>query len=361
MKIQHGILKKTLRHFIKHCRFIMEYKKTRYAVVKEPNPESALYFEHAYSLYGTPLGSMTTASDIFAPKEPTIIENFILSPEKAIGNNHWDSKTEITRNAIDIIRNNFITNSYTNGFLKKIEKSINKYGGDIYGDRNVLITDFIKINEEIDSNTFDKNIFLDNLMITATTAYYRGKGLYTVPVLENTDSPNWMRGNNLEDGIELALLDIPLVKNKNMEWEQVYEVRKDRNSIEQLRNLRLFLDGLDHKKGKDYVQDILLKKIENYENSAKKHGFKLSKGPLKAMLNLKHIPKLLSYGVCALISPGMTSIEAVMAGLSSAEIGGAIKEIGDISISLKEQKVLKGLEGEHKDIEYLVSIKNKLH
>ncbi|WP_339867129.1 hypothetical protein [uncultured Algoriphagus sp.] len=197
-------------------------------------------------------------------------------------------------------------------------------------------------------------------MISSTTAYYRKNGLYTVPVLENADSPNWIGGNSLEDGIELALLDLPLVKPENIEWEQVKEIRDDEISIKQLRRSRLFLDGLDHSKGKAYIQDLLLTKVEDYEIAANKHGFTTRKGPLKAFLSLKHIPKLLSYGICALLNPGLTSVSAIMAGLSSAELGGAVKQIGDIGLSIKERKVMKRYDGQDKDIEYLVSIKKKL-
>lgn len=337
----------------------MEYQNTRYAVAKEPNPEAALYFEHAYCLHDSPLSIMSTTSDIFQVQKPKPIEDFAIVPDEKVGNWH-EAKSEITELTLGVIRRNFIADSQTEKLLSEIEKSIEEYGKAIHGEREDLIDSFRKINEEINFNANEAETFLDNLMISATTAYYRKKGLYTVPVLENVDSPNWIRGNSLEDGIELALLNLPLVKSENIEWEQVKEIRDDQTSIQQLRRLRLFLDGLDHSKGKAYIQDLLLTKVEDYERAAKKHGFKTSKSPLKAFLSMKHIPKLLSYGICALLNPGLTSVQAVMAGLGSAELSGAVKEIGDIGLSIKERKIMKEYDGENKEIEYLVSVKKKI-
>jgi len=337
----------------------MEYQNTRYAVVKKPNPEAALYFEHAYCLHNSPLSIMSTTSDIFQVQKPKPIEGFALIPDDKIGN-WYDAKSEITELTLGVIKRNFIADSRTDKLLHEIEKSIKEYGKAIHGQRSDLISSFRKINEDINFDANEAEIFLDNLMISATTAYYRKQGLYTVPVLENVDSPNWIRGNSLEDGIELALLDLPLVKSENIEWGQVKEIRNDESSIQQLRRLRLFLDGLDHSKGKAYIQDLLLTKVEDYEKAATKHGFKTGKAPLKAFLSMKNIPKLLSYGICALLNPGLTSVQAVMAGLGSAELSGAVKEIGDIGLSIKEKKVMKEYDGENKEIEYLVSIKKKL-
>ena len=341
------------------------YKNTRYAVVKEPNPEAALYFEHAYALHGTPLGAMMSASDLFLPKkEPTVIEDFILSPEDSIGEEHWDSMGLITKNALEIIKRNFLENQFTNTFLEKIEASIENYGGDIYIERARRVKDFVDLHQDqIDNENFDAEAFLDNLMISAATAYYRQKGLYTVPVLENVKSPNWVRGNSLEDGVELALLDLNLVDGATIEWEQVKEVRDDKKSEKQLRNLRLFLDGLDIEKGKDYVQDLLMKKVENYEIAAKKHGFQLSKGPLKALLSMKQLPRLALYGIyglCSLIDPSLTTPSGLVTALGAGELVTAFQEFGGFAVSVKEQQVMKELDGEHKDIEYLVSIKKKL-
>lgn len=221
----------------------MEYQNTRYAVVKEPNPEAALYFEHAYCLHDSPLSIMSTTSDIFQVQKPKGIEGFALIPDEKIGNWH-DAKSEITDLTLGVIRRNFIADSRTEKLLIEIEKSIEGYGKAIYGERGDLIDSFRSVNEDLNFNANEAETFLDNLMISATTAYYRKKGLYTVPALENVDSPNWIKGNSLEDGIELALLDLPLVKSGNIEWGQVKEIRDDPKSIQQLRRLRLFLDGL---------------------------------------------------------------------------------------------------------------------
>ncbi|WP_339867130.1 hypothetical protein [uncultured Algoriphagus sp.] len=105
----------------------MEYQNTRYAVVKEPKPGAALYFEHAYCLHNTPLSVMSTTSDIFRAQNPKPIEGFVLVPDEKMGNWH-DAKSEITALTLGIIRRNFIADNRTDKLLKEIEKSINQYG-----------------------------------------------------------------------------------------------------------------------------------------------------------------------------------------------------------------------------------------
>lgn len=338
----------------------MIYSNTRYAVTREPNPETALYFENAFCLFGTVHGALSDTGDIFSVQNTARPDGFVLSAEAELDEDHSASKQHIVEQASDIVRRNFVIQDPGSELLSGLEQLLFAYGQETYGKRDDLVTEFVATHGAGLDDHFDAQTFVDNLMVAATTAKLRSKGTYAVPVLEDVQSPNWIRGNSLEDGVELALLDLPLVNGEKILWEQVGEIRQDPDSVRQLRNLRLFLEGAEKEKGREYMQDYLLHRVDEYEAAAVKHGFELKKQPIRTLISMRHLPKLAAYGILSLIDPSLSSAHAVMGALAATDIRGAFEEIGDFAISLKEQEVLKGMEGEHQDVEYLVTVKKKL-
>ncbi len=296
----------------------MKYQNKRYAVVDKPSPEVALYFDKVYCLDGSIKSVFPTASQFLTPDVSIEIPGFILDTHETLEVKNWDFKKIITEKAAILVNENFHTGVKVDfdslrNFIEKneIHNIVDFKKSIIFEDKN--------LEEGID---FER--LLKNLLIASTTNHNREKGLYVVPLFDYDDSVNWLSGNNLKEGIELALLDLPIVDGKDIEWRHVREVREDETSIKHLRDLRLFLDGIEKDKGKYYVQDFLLQKIDNYEIAAKKHGFELKKEPVKALIGLEHIPKLIAYGIFSFIDPTLIPL---LGALSLNEFGGAIKEV----------------------------------
>jgi hypothetical protein len=338
----------------------MEYASHRYAVVREATPESALYFENAYGLFGGVNGVLTGVADLFQIQEPNRIPEFLLDTEKELNIKFSAINSSISNSAIKILENNFVQDEKTRSFYPRIKSFVSNYGGEQYGNRETIVSEFVQEFGVDTDNPFDARAFVDNLMIAATTAYLRSQGKYTVPIFENISFPNWIRGNSLADGVELALVDLPLVDCQTCSWDHVKEIRNDEDSARQLRNLRLFLEGIDKNMGKAHLQDMLLGRVDEYSTAAKKHGFTTKKQTINALIGMEHLPKLIACGVFALIDPGLNSIDALAGLFAATEIKGAFKELGGLGISLKEAELTKGMENKHQEVEYLMSIKNKL-
>ena len=45
----------------------------------------------------------------------------------------------------------------------------------------------------------------------ASTTNFKESGKYVVPINQNHDSYNWLNGVDLNQGVELALLDLPII------------------------------------------------------------------------------------------------------------------------------------------------------
>ena len=219
------------------------------------------------------------------------------------------------------------------------------------------LIDILEFKSTFDKNNFNYDLFFKNLLIASTTNFHKESGKYVVPIFQNHNSYNWLNGADLNQGVELALLDLPIIEGENLKWDHVKEVREDEDSLKQIRNLRLFLDGIEKDKGKSYIQDFLLQKIENYEEASKKHGFQIKKQPVKAIIDSVHIPKIVACGILSLIDPSLTTLAGVYGFI---QLGGAMREVGNLALEFKGRKVMKGLDSKYQDVEYLINIKEQL-
>ncbi len=86
----------------------------------------------------------------------------------------------------------------------------------------------------------------------------------------------------------LILSNLNLIDTSETSWEQILEFRKDKDASKKLRNLRLFFH--DNYKGKDrqYIEDDLMKRLEDYEQKCKEWGFQTKNSTMTAILNSKN-------------------------------------------------------------------------
>ena len=336
----------------------MKYKNKRYAIVNKPLASTALYFENTFALRGSVSGILSGVADIFSPREEGLIEGFIIDSNDIFGKS--ENKKIITDSAIDILKSNFRNLEYNEDLFQLIKSTLELYGTEEFGRQDKIISDFIDEYVNTTQNNLNAEAFINNLFISSATARFRYRGLYAVPIFENIDNPDWIGGDNLQEGIELALLDLPMIENHKCTWEQAEELRKDETSKVQLRNFRLFLDGIDFTKGKDYIQDSLSSKIYLYEKASKKHGFNLIKNTVKAFLNKTSLLKLFTGNPTDLVFGKGNDTPSIIDALSNSNLYSAVSDIGNFGLNIAEARMTRNLGMNESEIEYLVTVKQKL-
>lgn len=333
----------------------MQYSNKRYAIVNKVTPEIALYFDGVFCLDGSTKSVFPTGNNFYLPEIGREVPNLTLDTNKTAGIDNWIFKKVISIQAAHL---------FNIHFSGKARIDIDKVADYVQIRKLQYFSDFkeVIINESIEYSDDDIIFYFKNFLIMATTNIFRKTGRYITPVFQDFNNKEWFNSSNfttpnLQNGIELSLLNLSIIDSNKLEWLHVKEVREDVESIKKLRNLRLFLEDIDSSKGQDYVEDIILQKIESYEIAAKKHGFNLKKDIINAFLDLEHIPNIIALTVLSIFNQSIAPAAAVI-GLT--EIIGAAKEIGKTTVEIKNKNISKGLDPSHQDVEYLMSIKEKL-
>lgn len=133
------------------------------------------------------------------------------------------------------------------------------------------------------------------------------------------------------DDITITLANIPLVDITRASWEQILDFRKDLRSMAKLRRLRLFLYDNYMGKSSQYIQDAIVRDLEDYESCCKEHGFEFKTGVLSTVLDSK-----------ILLTTGLITLAAFLFGKAStgciaAAIGSTI-EIGKIILTIASKE-----------------------
>lgn len=149
------------------------------------------------------------------------------------------------------MQDNEVFIDYVN-LLKSLYDSVISYN--IKGD-----TDGLRTNAVWDMFHINLALFLGNLKIKN----------YIILHKLNNDS----HCTQSYECISLELAQLPLIDTNKSEWEQIIQIRRDKESIRKLKNLRLFFHENYSGKDKSFVKDDLCKKLEDYTNTVKDWGF----------------------------------------------------------------------------------------
>lgn len=175
-------------------------------------------------------------------------------------------------------------------------------------------------------------------------------GVYSIDNLFNSSFEyNVGIKENIEQTPSVILSNLDLVDANSLTWEQIIEIRKDKDSITALRNLRMFLyKNFKDEKSVAYVEDILLNLIDEYKTTAKKWGFSTLKQSLSIGLNE------------AMILGVGSSLAALLCktSFSVAVLAGAVATIGQITINFSERYKEK-IENLHNNpVHYIMELNN---
>jgi hypothetical protein len=146
----------------------------------------------------------------------------------------------------------------------------------------------------------------------------------------------------------LILSSLNLVDTSSLSWSHLLEFRKDEDSKRKLRNLRLLIYDEFQGKPKRYIEDKLLIRIEQYNETVKKWGMKTLESALKITFSSKSVAAL---GASA-IATGLG------AGLPLAAMIGVVLEIGGVTLEIaKSRRDLNEFKS-HDPVSYIIEARN---
>jgi hypothetical protein len=158
--------------------------------------------------------------------------------------------------------------------------------------------------------------------------------------------------NNIGDPV-LCLPSLDLVRTDRTSWAQIIEFRKDKKSQAQLRRLRSF--AYENYKGKSraYVEDDILRRLDDYESTIKRWQFETVRGTVNMVLTSKMLAGSFTGSfISALIGAPLPA--------AIAAVGGLTLEVGKVALELRKRKFELRSILEDNPLSYLVTAKTSL-
>jgi hypothetical protein len=153
--------------------------------------------------------------------------------------------------------------------------------------------------------------------------------------------------------LQIKTNNLKLISTKNAEWDQIRQIREDPDSIKKIRNLRLLLEEKYQDKSSDFIADDIDKRIDLYEEAAKKHGFELQTHVVTSLLDPKSL-----IGVGSLAA--LASFAGGPAALTGAAAIGAVLHTSKGFFEVRQKKFTFASERKNSEVSYIVEAQKKL-
>lgn len=159
--------------------------------------------------------------------------------------------------------------------------------------------------------------------------------------------------NAREDDITLSIANIPIVNTQYTSWNKIIEFRKDKESKNKLRNLRLFLHTNYERKSRAFIEDDIEKRLDDYYYTCKNYEFETITSTLSTALDSKN----LQFTIVASAGAAIWGKPIVAAGTI---LTGAVIELGKILIELcKKKHAFHKIKQQH-ELAYIIDAKKYL-
>lgn len=207
----------------------------------------------------------------------------------------------------------------------------------------------IKLRNELNIT----NAAVRNGLALFYTELFNKTGAWAIPILAWSNKIESNVPDGPDDTVTWILANVRMVETDSASWEQILEIRRDDRSIRELRNLRVFLGQNFSGKSRSYVQDVLEKKVDDYQTACKRHGFNLIADSFRALLDSKSL-----LGCAAVTAAAILSGEKKIA--DAAACVGVILETSKFILSLAKAKHdLTSFKRDH-ELAYLFRAREKL-
>lgn len=147
----------------------------------------------------------------------------------------------------------------------------------------------------------------------------------------------------------VTLSGIPIIDAARLTWDQIVEVREDSDARARLRRLRLFLHEHYAGKSQAFVEDDLLRRIDEFKDACKKHSLETKIAVMDTILSAKNLAS----------ATAATFLSGFVGGIGPAVSAATILEIGQVSLTLlKRRSMFKNLRDEN-ELSYVFHLQNK--
>lgn len=178
------------------------------------------------------------------------------------------------------------------------------------------------------------------------------EGTSTVPFFNDSEHFGLYLPKGHTDAIEVTLSRVGVIDDAKLEWDQVLDLRKDKDVLAKLRRFRLFLTEKYKDASEAYIRDSLLQRIYEYEETCRKHGLKLTMSTISKLLDSKSL-----LGTLGIAAAGILMGNPIAVGASI--LGGAAIEIGKVALHITEKKLEFESWKNSSEIAYLMTVKER--
>lgn len=163
-------------------------------------------------------------------------------------------------------------------------------------------------------------------------------GLFRYPIV--SASPDANGSGSMTPGADvspiLTLANLSVIDASQATWEHIAELRGDPDARRRLRRLRLF--AYDNYSGKSpaYIEDDLLTKVADYDETVKQWGFETVKGAIALVLNSRLSATTAAGAILSTLFGHPAEAMAVAAAAASVQMGRVALHLAERRFALQE-------------------------
>jgi hypothetical protein len=180
--------------------------------------------------------------------------------------------------------------------------------------------------------------------------YVRYKPSSTLPLIKSALPQATTVGS---EDIAMTIASLKLIDTRDLTLKQLIEIRKDPETVEKLRRLRLFAYQNYQGKSKDFIEDDILNRLGDYERAVKKWGFTTASGAITTLLN----SSLIAGGIAGSFLTAYYN--APLLAIASAMTGTGLA-VANLAIGLGQQKFAREELTANNPVSYISYAKEKL-
>ncbi len=113
---------------------------------------------------------------------------------------------------------------------------------------------------------------LQSVVERAVVLAYQNAGVTIIPSFADNKDFSTQYGKGEAIAYQAILANLPVVNEDHLDWEQILQFRRDKESVRKYRDLRLWLQHSLNAESEQHATDLISQKIDDYRWAIEKHG-----------------------------------------------------------------------------------------